>query len=121
MVQRRPRPWQRDLHREQQPGHGDGVRGRVHARDRRRWPLPDHGGHRAAPAVLARIKLGRAMTSDPRSLIDALEDQRERLVALALSVPPELRRTPFVGKWSLHELIAHLIGWDRTNINTVDE
>jgi len=61
------------------------------------------------------------MTTDPRSLIDVLEDQRERLVALALTVPPELRKTPFVGKWSLHEVIAHLIGWDRTNINTVDD
>ena len=60
------------------------------------------------------------MTTDPRSLIDELEEQRERLVALALSVPPELRKTPFVGKWSMHEVIAHLIGWDRTNITTVD-
>jgi len=61
------------------------------------------------------------MTTDPRSLIDALEEQRERLVALALSVPADLRQTQFVGKWSLHEVIAHLIGWDRTNINTVDD
>jgi len=61
------------------------------------------------------------MTTDPHSLINALEDQRERLVGLALSVPAELRKTPFVGKWSLHEVIAHLIGWDRTNINTVDD
>ena len=58
--------------------------------------------------------------NDPRQLIDAFEEQRSRLVEAIRAVPPDLRTKPFVGKWSLHEVVAHLIGWDRTNISTVD-
>jgi uncharacterized damage-inducible protein DinB len=59
-------------------------------------------------------------TSDPRDLIDAFEEQRRLLLDSIRAVPPEMRKEPFVGKWSLHEVVAHLIGWDRTNVSTVD-
>lgn len=60
------------------------------------------------------------MTSDPTDLIDAFEAQRALLLEAIGAVPPELRKKPFVGKWSLHEVVAHLIGWDKTNVSTVD-
>jgi hypothetical protein len=58
--------------------------------------------------------------NDPRDLIGAFEAQRRLLLDAIRDVPPELRRKPFVGKWSLHEVVAHLIGWDKTNVSTVD-
>ena len=59
-------------------------------------------------------------TSDPTDLIDAFEAQRGLLLEAIRAVPPEMRKRPFVGKWSLHEVVAHLIGWDKTNVSTVD-
>jgi hypothetical protein len=59
-------------------------------------------------------------TGDPTDLIDAFEAQRALLLEALRAVPPALRKKPFVGKWSLHEVVAHLIGWDKTNVSTVD-
>jgi hypothetical protein len=59
--------------------------------------------------------------TEPDSLVDAFVRTRELLVAAADAVPPGQRRTPFVGHWDLLALLAHLVGWDYTNLKAVDE
>jgi hypothetical protein len=54
-------------------------------------------------------------------LIDAFERTRQALLQEAASVPPALRTTPFVGHWDLHDLLAHLVGWDHTNLESIDD
>ena len=57
-------------------------------------------------------------TDDP---VDAFVRVRERLLREADSVSPELRQTPFVGHWNLMDVLAHLVGWDYTNLKAVEE
>ncbi len=60
------------------------------------------------------------MTDDTPDLIDAFVRMREALLRAADSTPPELRQRPFVGHWNLLDVLAHLIGWDYTNVNAID-
>jgi Protein of unknown function (DUF1706) len=50
-----------------------------------------------------------------------LVDARTHLLDLATSVAPERRETIFLGSWTLTDLIAHLIGWDFTNIQAMHD
>ncbi len=34
-------------------------------------------------------------------------------------MPTERRDEPFVGVWDLKDLLAHLVGWDRTNLDAL--
>jgi hypothetical protein len=60
------------------------------------------------------------MNNSP-DLIDAFVRGREALLRAAAAVPAQGRETPFVGHWNLMDLLAHLIGWDYTNLNAVEE
>ena len=57
----------------------------------------------------------------PSSLIDAFVRGRERLLRVADEVPAHLRTTPFVGQWNLMDVLAHLAGWDYTNLSAIEE
>jgi hypothetical protein len=61
------------------------------------------------------------VNDDAASLIDAFVATRASLLGVARSVPQSQRTQPFVGKWNLLDLLAHLVGWDYTNISAVDD
>lgn len=46
---------------------------------------------------------------------------RQDLLAAAVAVPVEHRDTVFLGTWSLGDLLAHLVGWDYTNLQAAQE
>lgn len=50
-----------------------------------------------------------------------LIDARRKTLDLAYSLPPEKRDQVFLGVWSIKDLLAHLIGWDYTNIQATRE
>jgi hypothetical protein len=50
-----------------------------------------------------------------------LADARRKTLDLAHSLPPEKRNQVFLGFWSIKDLLAHLIGWDYTNIQATRE
>lgn len=52
-------------------------------------------------------------------LLDELERARTTVLDALNSLPPDSRREPFLGIWSSYELVAHLIGWDYTNIQAI--
>ena len=54
-------------------------------------------------------------------LLSDLDGVRTSLIAAATSLPVEQRGEAFLGVWNIHHLIAHLIGWDHTNIQAAQE
>ncbi len=54
-------------------------------------------------------------------LISGLRDVRERILNLALLLGPEKQGVAYLGAWSAREMLAHLAGWDETNICAADE
>ena len=54
-------------------------------------------------------------------VLTELVDARTHLLDRATSVAPERREIRFLGSWTLTDLIAHLIGWDFTNIQAMHD
>ena len=50
------------------------------------------------------------------NIISALTQARRKILHVAYTLPPEKRGEVFLGVWSARELLAHLVGWDYTNI-----
>lgn len=49
-------------------------------------------------------------------IVAALIQARRRILDLAHTLPPEKQDQVFLGVWSVKDLLAHLIGWDYTNV-----
>ncbi len=54
-------------------------------------------------------------------LIAGLRDVRHSILETAASLGPGVRDEVFLGTWSARDLVAHLVGWDYTNIRAIDE
>jgi hypothetical protein len=52
-------------------------------------------------------------------MISALKAARRKILDVAYSLPGGKRAEIFLGTWSVEDLLAHLIGWDYTNIDAV--
>lgn len=58
----------------------------------------------------------RATSSFKDELLFALKAVREAILAESLPLPAEARERVFLGTWSSMDLLAHLAGWDFTNL-----
>ncbi len=54
-------------------------------------------------------------------LIAGLAEVRERILATASSLSARQQDQIFLGSWSPRDLLAHLAGWDDTNLRAVKE
>jgi hypothetical protein len=63
---------------------------------------------------------GRGLVERKSDMIDGLEDVRQRILALASEMDPAIRTEIYLGSWSVREMLAHLAGWDETNIQAAD-
>jgi hypothetical protein len=54
-------------------------------------------------------------------LIAGLRDVRSSILETAADLGPGVRDEVFLGTWSARALVAHLIGWDYTNIRAINE
>ncbi len=45
-------------------------------------------------------------------LVAELTEARSAILQAALALPPDAQDTPFLGVWSAHDIVAHLVGWD---------
>jgi hypothetical protein len=52
-------------------------------------------------------------------ILSALVETRQNILAEASRLSDEERDQVFLGIWSVKELLAHLIGWDETNLHAV--
>jgi len=50
------------------------------------------------------------------SIISALTEARRKILHVAYTLPREKQGEVFLGVWSVQDLLAHLAGWDYTNI-----
>jgi hypothetical protein len=56
-----------------------------------------------------------------RTLLAGLREVRQQILETAASLPASARRRPFLGAWSLRELLAHLEGWDHANARATED
>lgn len=52
-------------------------------------------------------------------LLSNLVAARRDVLAAANDLPPAERDTVFLGTWSAHDIVAHLVGWDQANLEAV--
>ena len=52
-------------------------------------------------------------------LVTELKEARSALLAAATALPPPARDTRFLGGWSAHDIVAHLVGWDAANLEAI--
>jgi hypothetical protein len=55
------------------------------------------------------------------ALIDGLLTARRSILAAVQTLPASRTDEAFLGVWSVKDLLAHLIGWDHTNLQAVQE
>jgi len=53
-------------------------------------------------------------------LIADLSDARHAVLAAAAALPGDEQDTAFLGSWSAHDIVAHLVGWDHSNLAAID-
>ncbi len=54
-------------------------------------------------------------------IVTGLMQARKKILDAASSLSPEQQDKVFLGVWSVKDLMAHLVGWDYTNIQAVKE
>jgi hypothetical protein len=54
-------------------------------------------------------------------VIAELVEARRKILDTAVALPPEKQDQVFLGVWSVKDLLAHLVGWDYTNLAAVQE
>jgi hypothetical protein len=62
-----------------------------------------------------------AMDERKSQLIDSLVLARSKVMEAACVVPRDRMDEVFLGVWSLKDLLAHLEGWDFTNLQAIQE
>lgn len=62
---------------------------------------------------------GRTPAGGSPAIIGELVEARRRIVYLAACISPKRQDVVFLGEWRVKELLAHLIGWDYTNLEAV--
>ncbi len=72
-------------------------------------------------ARLACEGVARAAQAEKDAVIEGLVQARRKILAAAGLLPPESQDEVFLGVWSVKDLLAHLAGWDHTNLNAVQE
>ena len=54
-------------------------------------------------------------------LIKGLIEARNQILDIASGLSPEKQDEIFLGTWSIKDLLAHLVGWDYTNIESIED
>jgi hypothetical protein len=54
-------------------------------------------------------------------ILHELDESRTGILEVARTLPPDQQYQVFLENWSPADLLAHLIGWDRTNIEAAQE
>jgi len=54
-------------------------------------------------------------------LIADLTEARRAVLDAARALQSDARDTPFLGAWSAHDVVAHLVGWDYANLEAIQD
>jgi uncharacterized damage-inducible protein DinB len=63
--------------------------------------------------------MSRQEQQEKDQIISDLIEARRKILNVAYTLPPDKRDEVFLGVWSVRDLLAHLVGWDYTNIDAV--
>jgi hypothetical protein len=55
-----------------------------------------------------------------QELVADLTAARSEVLEAALALPPAAQEETFLGIWSAHDIVAHLVGWDHANLEAVE-
>ena len=55
-----------------------------------------------------------------QQLIADLTEARSEVLAAAMALRHEQQDLPFLGTWSAHDIVAHLVGWDYANLAALE-
>jgi hypothetical protein len=72
-------------------------------------------------AKLACEYVAGAAQAKKDEIISGLVAARTLLLDSAISLAPRAQDEVFLGEWSVKDLLAHLVGWDHTNLSAVEE
>ena len=72
-------------------------------------------------ARLACEYVAGAAQAEKDEIIQGLVEARNKLLDSAILLSPVEQDEVFLGVWSVKDLLAHLVGWDYTNLKAVDE
>ncbi len=79
----------------------------------------------AQPSCCASILIGetmrRTIESKKEALITGLVDARQSILAAVRELPADQAEVVFLGTWCVKDLLAHMIGWDFTNLEAIQE
>lgn len=66
--------------------------------------------------------MNRVNRSTPKKeqLIADLADARDAVLMAAAGLRADEQDVAFLGTWSAHDIVAHLIGWDRANLEAIE-
>ncbi len=56
-----------------------------------------------------------------KELIASLVDARQAVLGAISALPFEARDTACIGVWCVRDLLAHMVGWDFTNLQAIQE
>jgi hypothetical protein len=59
--------------------------------------------------------MGSTVEAKKQRLMADLAEARHEVLAAARALRPEEQDTVFLGTWSAHDIVAHLVGWDHAN------
>jgi hypothetical protein len=62
-----------------------------------------------------------AAQQEKNRIISDLVEVRRKIIDMASSLSPQKQDEVFLGVWSVKDLLAHLTGWDFTNIEAMNE
>lgn len=65
--------------------------------------------------------LQKTVENKKQALIAELVAARLSIVEVVKQLPPDSLDEVFLGVWSVKDLLAHLIGWDYTNLQAIQE
>jgi hypothetical protein len=63
--------------------------------------------------------MAKSKAVDKETLLAGLKEVRRKILAEAAALPVRSRDAVFLGTWSVKDMLAHLVGWDYTNLEAV--
>jgi hypothetical protein len=63
----------------------------------------------------------KSIEDHKRTLIDDLASARQSVLEAVRALPADHLDDPILGIWSVKDFLAHLVGWDATNLQAVHE
>lgn len=83
--------------------------------------FPGSANNQALEAIISKAKRYIFDEAGKQGLIEGLTKVRQCILSAALALPGQSRQVPYLGEWSVTQIVAHLIGWAHANLAALQE